>query len=108
MRVSAHSSWPDERWILWRAAGLHRLALYVGTGDCCLTVLDARHGEPLGIGKETWLRPRHSDTALGLVLLDAAGLPARCAPRALPAALGGQLAGAAGDAAHRPTAPASQ
>ncbi|BDA45161.1 hypothetical protein COCOBI_06-6410 [Coccomyxa sp. Obi] len=54
-----------------------RLSLYVGTADCALTVLDARHGEPLGIGRDTWLRPKHPDAALGLALLDAAGCPLR-------------------------------
>lgn len=58
----------------------HRLALYVATQACCLTVLDARHGEPLGIGKDAWLRPKHVDAALALVLLDAAGAPVQALP----------------------------
>ena len=57
-----------------------RLALYVATQACCLTVLDARHGEPLGTGKDAWLRPKHSDAALALVLLDAAGAPVQAPP----------------------------
>lgn len=52
-----------------------RLSLYVGTADCALTLLDARHGEPAGIGRETWLRPKHADSAVGMALLDAAGCP---------------------------------
>lgn len=55
----------------------YRLSLFVGTADCALTLLDARHGEPLGIGRDTWLRPKHADAALGLVLLDASGAPVR-------------------------------
>ncbi len=48
--------------------------------DCSLVLLDARSGKPLNSGgKDPWLRPRHADSALGMFLLNAAGLPA-CVP----------------------------
>ncbi len=76
---------------------LRRLSLYVGTADCALTVLDARHGEPLGIGRDTWLRPKHADSALSLLLLDAAGCPlqAPAGPGLLPWAGNSRAAAAA-------------
>ncbi len=50
--------------------------------DCSLIVLDARSGKPINSSsKEAWLRPRHADSALGMFLLNAAGLPA-CPPPA--------------------------
>ena len=86
--------------------GGRRLSLYVGTADCALTVLDARHGEPLGIGRDTWLRPKHADAALGLALLDAAGCPLRppAGPGLLPWA--GNTRAAAPAAAAAPEKPA--
>ncbi|KAK9908560.1 hypothetical protein WJX75_009693 [Coccomyxa subellipsoidea] len=83
-----------------------RLSLYVGTADCALTVLDVRHGEPLGIGRDTWLRPKHADSALGLTLLDAAGCPLRApaGPGLLPWA--GNTRAAAAAAAPVKGAPA--
>lgn len=78
----------------------------MGTADCALTVLDARHGEPLGIGRDTWLRPKHADSALGLTLLDAAGCPLRApaGPGLLPWA--GNTRAAAAAAAPVKAAPA--
>ncbi|KAK9818994.1 hypothetical protein WJX81_004841 [Elliptochloris bilobata] len=57
-----------------------RLALYVAAADCSLAVIDARSGEPLG--RDAWLRPRATDSALALLPLDAASelLPPPAAP----------------------------
>ena len=56
-----------------------RLTLFVGAGDGSLTLLDARSGTVLNASKDAWLRPKHGDTALSMVLLNACGLPA-CMP----------------------------
>ena len=56
-----------------------RLTLFVGAGDGSLTLLDARSGMVLSASKDAWLRPKHGDTALGMFLLNACGLPA-CVP----------------------------
>lgn len=61
-----------------------RLALYVAAADCSLAVVDARSGEPLG--RDAWLRPKATDSALALLPLDGAGepLPPPTAPLPLP------------------------
>ena len=51
----------------------------MGAADGSLTLLDARSGTVLSAGKDAWLRPKHGDTALSMVLLNASGLPA-CMP----------------------------
>ena len=56
-----------------------RLTLFVGAADGSLTMLDARSGTVLSASKDAWLRPKHGDTALSMVLLNASGLPA-CMP----------------------------
>ena len=56
-----------------------RLTLFVGAADGSLTLLDARSGMVLNASKDPWLRPKHGDTALSMVLLNACGLPA-CMP----------------------------
>lgn len=48
--------------------------------DCSLVLLDARSGKLLNAGKDPWLRPKHSDPALGMFLLGPAGLPAGMPP----------------------------
>ena len=50
-----------------------QLALYVAAADCSLAVVDARSGEPLG--RDAWLRPKATDSALALLPLDGAGEP---------------------------------
>ena len=56
-----------------------RLTLFVGAADGSLTLLDARSGAVLSASKDAWLRPKHGDAALSMVLLNARGLPA-CMP----------------------------
>ena len=56
-----------------------RLTLFVGAADGSLTLLDARSGTVLSASKDAWLRPKHGDSALSMVLLNASGLPA-CMP----------------------------
>ena len=51
----------------------------MGAGDGSLTMLDARSGTVLSASKDAWLRPKHGDAALGVILLSACGLPA-CMP----------------------------
>jgi len=58
---------------------MHRLTLCVEAGDCSMTLLDARSGKPLSSSKDPWLRPKHPDSAVGMFLLNASGLPA-CMP----------------------------
>lgn len=45
-----------------------------------MVLLDARAGKPLNTGKDPWLRPKHADSALGMVLVGASGLPAALPP----------------------------
>ena len=45
-----------------------------------MVLLDARTGKPLNTGKDPWLRPKHADSALGMVLLGASGLPIALPP----------------------------
>lgn len=50
-----------------------RLALYVAAADCSMAAIEAASGEPLG--RDAWLRPRATDSALALLPLNAAGEP---------------------------------
>lgn len=45
-----------------------------------MLLLDARAGKPLNTGKDPWLRPKHADSALGMVLVGASGLPTALPP----------------------------
>ncbi|KAK9795881.1 hypothetical protein WJX73_006395 [Symbiochloris irregularis] len=82
----------------------NRPAAIIASADSGLLVIDARSGEPpaplqgaaASASPYTWLRPKHSDTALGVHLLDALARPLH--PASCSVALQWALAGAAPEA----------